>query len=343
MLGLGPLLLALLPQAPAGPVGIVWVRMEGPLEGLRVEAGGPPTRVELSLGPGEVRLAPLPVEGPPLGRPGALGPGELTLTPLPEGGAGRAWVLEWEAPLQTLPPVALDPRSPGSTPALERLSRRSRPPLAPARITASGADLALVLALALGGLALRRRPLSAVGLGLAGAALICVLPAAQRATGEVRVLEGDLGSGAWIEVRSALGRLPLETRELALPATRPEGCERSFWVELGGPGPERWWALAPGCGLSLARRVPAPGLDLERNDLGRLEPLWLRTVDGHWEARAPWEPGRPPPPVLPPGSRPPPPAWLAASLPQGRLVLVAGLARAPNAPPGERWVRVVGP
>jgi hypothetical protein len=322
--------------------GIARLRLEGPCSGAWVEAGGPSTQILADLAAGEVLHVSVPLAGPLLSRPGLAGPGALEAQAgaLPEP-AGSARIVGWDLELQSLPPVTPVPQAAAPPRAHERLARRPRPPLAPARPQASGADLALVGALLLAGLALRRRPAALLLLGGLGAALVWYLPQPASPDLEVRVIEGDLAAGAWIEVRAGLGALTIEPGEPVRPTLRPDGCEPRYEVDLREAVP-RWRVLASGCEISMARALGAVELSLDHNGLGRLDPLWTRSADGRWERRGPWAPGA----ALPAGAPEPgegPPAWLAAALPQGRGVLVGVLEGRPEMGWTRTWVRVLGP
>lgn len=341
------LLLALaasgLRSSAEGPVGVALLRLVGPTGGARVEAGGPPTEVWIGLRAGETRTLAVPLELGPLAAPGAPLPERIAVGPLPGADdGGRATLVGWEIEPHAVDAFAGEPGLGPEHRALERLARRSRPPLAPARARATGADLALLGALLCLGLALRHRPRLAVLLGSGGALLVFALPSQRPEPGEIRVLEGDLGAGVWLEVRAGLDRLALEPGEAQAARTRQGSGVLAYRVDAR-QGVARWWALAPGCELGAARRRVALDLDATRNGLGRIDPLWVRDSSGTWERRPPWEAGQPLPPSAGGPSDGAPPAWLAAALPQGREVWVGKLEPAALADPERTWVRVLGP
>ncbi len=335
------------PQSDEGPLGVALLRLEGPTEGALLEAGGPPTEVRVDLRAGEQRTLSVPLELGPLAAPGVPAPDSIVVRALPGGeDPGAVAIVGWEAAPREAAPFAGDPGPGSERRALERLARRTRPPLAPARARAGAVDLALIAALLCLGLGLRQRPVAAAILGLGGALLVFGIPSERAPTGEVWVLEGDLTAGAWLEVRAGLGSLALEPGEVQPVRAGRGTCARSYRVEARGSA-VRWWALAPGCDLGAARRLAPPELGPDRNGLGRLDPFWVRDPTGAWERRAAWEPGR----ALPIAAQgagngaatDAPPAWLAAALPQGREVWVGRLDRAPGDGAARVWVRALGP
>jgi hypothetical protein len=94
---------------------------------------------------------------------------------------------------------------------------------------------------------------------------------------------------------------------------------------------------APGAALFGLRRLDEPprlALSAARNDARALVAAWVRSADGRLEAVGPWPLGAELPPAR---AADPPPGWLRAGLPEGRGVLLARVAGAP-----ERWLRAVG-
>ena len=326
----------------SGPIGVARLRLEGPLDGAVVELGGPRTIVHVELAAGEVLHVAVPLEGALGTRPGAPSPELVRVTP---DGAGSAEVVAWEIEPVAAPAVAARPGEASVSRAEERLARRTRPPLAPGRARMAHADLAVIAAALLLGLALRRRSGAVLVVGVLGAAAVFALPTAEPEPVEVRVIEGDLsGSGAWIEVRAGLGSLRLVPGLAAAPTVDPPGCAYSYVIDLRPPASRStpaWHAVGAGCTLVLARSLDPQPLGPDQNALGRLDPLWTRTPDGLWERRGPWAIGAALPSVQ--GRNDAPPAWLAAALPQGRSIRIGRLVPDATASEPETWVRVVGP
>jgi hypothetical protein len=303
--------------APAQePLGRLELRLDGPLEQLSLSAGGGPTRVRAGLGPGETRRVSVPVR---------LAPG------------GLAGPFEASSPLDRVQPLSevLVPDSFESLP--RRLRVRGLPPLERELPTPGPARWALLLATVVLVLAARRYPWRALLVGSLGAAALW-LPLELPSDPSLILLEGDAASGRWLEVRAARDELELGAGDVTWLRTLPAGAATDLEVELGGSSPALRIS-APGARLFALREPEArPRLSLEENQALPLEQVWVRSPDGSWSCRGPWQPGAALP-MAPAGEAAELPGWLAAGLPQGVAVLVG---RADDLS-GSRWVRLVGP
>ncbi|MEW6072177.1 MAG: hypothetical protein AB1726_06205 [Planctomycetota bacterium] len=304
--------LVLLATRPAAEENRAWplaLSLRGPLEEVVLDCGEEGrTRIELVLLPGETLELVVPVPVRPPG--GAAGLARLVPPAVELRGGGAAVVQGW-----TLLSPAEDWASlpPG-------LRARPRPPVPGSALRAGAAELALVaLAFVLGWGGRRKGVLGpAAGLG-AGAAVLALTLARAPERAVVTLLEGDLGSGAWMAVRGA--RDTLEGVAGALER-RPAGGAIEFRVRVEGAA-VRTAARAPGAELFAVR----PLADPERGaagpfGLGVLDASWRRGADGRWRA----EDGEPP-------------AWLQSGLPAGVEALLG--RRGPLE--AAVWLRVAGP
>ena len=313
------------------------VELEGPLEAVDLSfPDGNGTTIALPLAAGERRTLTLPLPAP------AIAAQALPVVTVQGAGAARfaGWVgsdverlsAEW-----------------GRLPL--GLRRRPRPP-APERAHTSGPPLAALLVACagfLGALRWRRRGPLALAVGALAAAAAYALALPPPATGrELRLLEGDGSSGAWLALRVARERLELAPAAALLVETRPPLAPLRVRVEPGPQGP-RWILLAPGATIDLLDLAPLEPDLLTRagtNRLGALTQVWVREADGRWSRRGSWPAGAPLPAALAgPGE---PPGWLNPALPMGTGVLLGRRASDPaeapsGAPaPDALWVRLVG-
>ncbi len=332
-------LLALVPCGGAQESARGWRRARGSLAGpldelvLR-EPGGSSTTVSTGLGPGarvtiDVPLSATPVE---LAR-------RATIETRPPGGRCELEVIaetDWDARWLALP-AGLRART---RPAVESDVR------VPTIVEASvlGATLLAVLAL-------RRRAIAALLAGLAGAALVTVLPPPEPGAPPAAIsLEGDAASGRWLLVEARVDELELSPPGPLRLEVEPAGAALAFRVELRASEPDRWLVRAAGSRLARVDDLPTPGerFSPESNGLLDLSACWVRSSDGSWTEHGPWSRGEPLPPAI---GQAAPPGWLASGLPPGLRVMVGravpGADFTPWDPAGRAvsrscWVRYVG-
>jgi hypothetical protein len=214
---------------------------------------------------------------------------------------------------------------------------RGLPPLERAVPTPGPARWALLLAAVVLVLAARRTPWRALLVGALGAASLW-LPLELPREPSLVLLEADLDSGRWLEVRAAREELELEAGSGQWLRTLPGDATCSLRVERRGSGLART-VSAPGARIFASRELKAGlRLSLDENLLGDLDQVWTRSPDGSWTSHGSWGLGL----ELPEGARGGSaglPGWLAAGLPQGVPVLLGRQ----EGPSGARWVRLVGP
>jgi hypothetical protein len=318
-------------RSPAGE-RLRWaiIEVDGPLASVRLDAM-PAGVVELAgpLTEGEHRVLEVPVPVPSSStNTGARQPETRVV-----GGSGRARFVSWsESESATTFAGAVSwPAVPGSSGAV---------PLP---------VLLLLLAAFLVGLALRRRPTACALLALMSSGVVTLLMInAEASPPSLRLLElRAAGGGEWHVIDAARDacRASLERPfELVLqPANVP--LRVSMPMDLDARASARFEAR----GATLFVRRPfAPGphaLTRSMNRWGRLDATWVRTADGVWTARGPWELGRPlPEPIEEPLDGGLPPGHLNPALPQGVEILIGRLApqafRGPGNGPRQAWVRI---
>lgn len=293
-----------------------WVELEleGPLDSLVLDAGAAgETRVAAELLAGESRRVRLPV---PLDPPAVEGGRELALATIhlsTTPSTARARILGLAAGDED--ELASLPRT---------LLRRTRPPVGPARLVASKAEILIVLFAGLAGLARRWRWSARLGVALV-LGVIAAASALARASGptSVRVIEGDLGAGAWLEVRGAHAELELAGLERL--EVDPPGSRLSIEIDgLDHPGVVR----AKGASLYGIRREsgPGPGLEQGSNPFVRALLVWSREAGGPWRFLG-LLPPLGPPPASPPDPRVAP-GWLVGALTSSRSAWVGRLESA---------------
>ena len=307
------LLLAGAPEAsPQQRVELVEVELEGPLAELRLlldEAST--TTIALELEAGERRSLVVPFLS------GEAGPAALPHLD-PGSGAGTARVIEGAR------------SAPGEWDSLPwGLRRRPRPVVAPTPPAPGSARLFWVAAALLLVVGLRRRPAASLACGAAAAAGIWILPAPEAPESAVLVLETDRGSGRGLEVRGAIGTLPLPEVAPGWLRCTPPTAEAAI-VGIERDGELRWSFHAPGARLHFARELPSTAeTRLETLTFSR---VWVRDPGGEWRFREQWEPAA----GLDLEDPPAPPGWLVSGLPQGIAVqLGEGVDRGG----GTVWVR----
>lgn len=337
-LGMGraaPILAALLLLAGAAAAGenrawFLELRLIGPLEEVHFDCGEEgATRLIASLREGEeVRLAvPLPLRSP-------LGAAPLEQREIPTPritGAGAVQVLGWS---ERQPSAAIDRLPPG-------LRARARPALPDSRPRAGGAALALVAAAFLLALTLRRPRALAPAAALvaaAGALLLTVSAPSSRET--VRVLEGDLASGTWLEAWGARDRLEgLGDRLEVVPDGRSLLLEGELLPGVGARDP-RFVAHAVAAELH-ARRVVShsDGLAAPPAGVGSPAACWVRDAAGTRHGGGGWKWGETLSIAPGGGEKGAPPGWLEAGMPPGIEVLLGRF----GGEDASRWLRVTGP
>jgi hypothetical protein len=305
------------PQESLGRVG---VELGGPREELRLSAGGVETLLHVSVEAGERRL----LEVPFIARAGADLPApvpHLLGTPPPADAELLPATVELPAAWTALP---------------GGLRSRALPPVEQPLPVAGALRLAWLAASLLLVLALRRRPPAALFLGLVAGLGSFVLPLPHVPAIQVRVLEGDADSGRWLEVTGAEARLELPREFLGWVRRLPQVGEARLEVREEA-GRLRSTFLAPGARVYALRERELHGPT--RSDPGTtgFRRVWVRDAGGAWSAHGAW---RSPAPLPPAGDQPEaPPGWLAAGLPQGRVVLVGELVGDDD---DEGWLRLVG-
>jgi hypothetical protein len=220
------------------------------------------------------------------------------------------------------------------------LRARTRPPLGAPDVHASAAELALLPACFVLGLALRRRRAAAPAIGIAGAAIVLALGWPRDATpaSAASVLECDAQSDSALEVAASFARIDLPLADLETCVVEiPEARARVVWSQTDG---DLWTASAPDASIVVLRRVDLGGKTWtrERNGALALAEAWLRE-EGTWTARGPWDASAP----LPgPRDGAPPPGWLQAGLPQGIPILLGRIEEARGDARALRFVRLTG-
>ncbi|TDJ67865.1 MAG: hypothetical protein E2O39_14040 [Planctomycetota bacterium] len=310
--------------------------LAGPLETVELEAGRGVTRLVLDLRAGESVRIVVPVsERSPLD---LVEPRVRRVVP----GAGRAAFAGW----------VTAPQEWEELPA--GLRARVRPPVGPRAAVVGWRTLALLGGVALLVAGARRRPVAALALGLAGAALVFLFPGTEGpgAPAPIRVLEGEAETGRWLAVEAAYAQLAVEPEAVMRVETLPRDAVLDWTVRVVAAD-RTWSASAPGAAI-VSFTALGPGeraLTPARNGLGDLAEAWVRGAGGVWSARGPWPAGLalPPPESRAPGESqaPDPPGWLASGLPQGVGVLVGrlapgALAAGRTAADGPTWLRLVG-
>jgi hypothetical protein len=323
-------LLLLVSVAGAGEnrAWMVDLRLSGPLEMVSFdcgEEGGCDLVVSLREGEEIALSLPLPLRSP-------LGSDGLRNIPIPEArirGAGRVEILGWS---EAQPSDRIERLPPG-------LIARLHPAVPGPVRHASGAGLALLAAAFVLGLAWRRTRWRGPAVGVLVAGAVLWLTVTQHfAPVTVRVLEGDLATGAWLEARSARESLGEIGDRLEVV---PEGRSVVFDLHLPpGAAGRSLRVVARSAGAELhSRRAVAhfDGLEASPGGAGPLEISWIRDSAGSWRGRGGWRWGEPAP-----GDRGPfpgdPPGWLEAGLPVGTGVLIGRFAGEET--PG--WLRVTG-
>ena len=206
------------------------------------------------------------------------------------------------------------------------LLARPRPPLGAPDVRASPAELALLPACFVLGLALRRRRGASAAVGVLGAAVVLALgwPRAAATPSTATVLECAAESDAALEVAASFGRVevPLSDFETCVVEI-PDARTRVVWSEIET---DEWSASAAGASIVRLRPFDLGGKrwTRERNAAFPLAETWVRE-EGTWTARGPWPAGGS---IPEPRAGPPPPGWLQAGLPQGIPILLGRVADA---------------
>ncbi len=334
------------PVALAVEMVPVTLQLEGPLVSGRLRVGeAPPLELELDLGPGAERRVRAWIPAPADRAPGAVTPRVEELRP--PGAAGRVRV-------EVLPAWTPDPR----------LVERQGPPAPdPARRAPSSAGLlgawaGLLVTLGCRSLFLKLGRWGVVACALWACALLggsrwwervptqgSVLealgfPAAPEP--RVRILEGELETGAWLQVdrgRRGLVLDDLGSASASLHVT-DAGLRRCRLISRSA-GEQLMLDLVEGGRWELLRAVH-PGLRVLRPELngwGPVEKAWIRAAETGWEALGSWElgagrrtpaqgpePGGRAPAPGPRGSVEPPPPWASSGAVGGPWVVVARLS-----------------
>lgn len=294
---------AVLAQSPR-ELGWIDLELAGPLTSVRLSSGDGETTARVALEAGERRTLAVPFLA----------------------GAGRDLggprVDEVRAPAGVTPGVARllegTRRDPSPWEGLPfGLRRRPAPTVAPVVATPGAARLLCVVVALLLVVGARRRPVWALACGAVAAGSIWLLPAPERESATVRVLEGDLASAVGLEVRGGIETLELPWTAPGWVRCTPQGSAVTILGEER-EGVVRWSVLAPGARPYLVRRIEAPESRLEGFAFPR---FWVRDPDGGWRFRSGWAPrdglgfeGA--------ADAPPPPGWLCSALPQGILVQI---------------------
>lgn len=218
------------------------------------------------------------------------------------------------------------------------LRARARPAILGASVATSRATPFLLLAWLVIVLALRRRPaLAILAASILSAALRIVVTAPDAgASSNVRVVDADVESDAWLQVDAALGSIvvPAEIEAFQLDV-EPPGAPIVWHVALGQGAELR--AESRGARLFLATVLEVAPARVTRaaNHHAALDDSWLR-VEGAWTHVGRWDQDAPLPSAAGEGA---PPGWLAAGLPQGVTILI-GAVHAPGRRPS--WIRLSG-
>ena len=314
-------MLSLEVAAVQDPVGIVEVELVGPCPNTTLSAGFESTRLDLHLKAGETRR----FEAPYLSRVRLGGDGATPRL--------RAAILSRG--------TRLSPESGESPPDWEQLplalQSRSLPTLKVTRPVVGSTRLIWMAAALLLVLALRRRPWAAAAVGAGAAALVFWLPEPVVEGHSVRVLEGDVESGRWLEVRGARDSLALPDPAVGWLRHLPQNRELEL-VAVESDSELGWTASARGARVYHLRELPGLRAPTRAESGGhRFEEAWLREATGTWQALGPWAPGAPLPQSIPSAGAPP--GWLVAGLPQGVPILVGHLA---DGLERDAWMRLVG-
>lgn len=293
------------------------IELFGPLEALRCEVPGRgATRVEAGLVAGETRTIVVPIAA-------TQRDGDLAVVEAPEAAGSARWTAwprertseaarRWDAL-----PGGLRTR-PWPVPPREEGGRRV--PL-----------VALLLALAWipAALSLRRRPL-ALALGAAALAAAAMVAGSRGApVRELRLIEIDGGTGISVVVEIGRDRIEVPREPPLYFATVPQHAPVEGELDLrGGP-----WRLEARGTTFLRWAEPGPEERerlIQRLGSARFEASWTRSPDGQWTVEG-----------APAGS-PDPPGWLNPALPLGVKARIGRLARDPEHPGRETWIRAIG-
>jgi len=315
-----------------------------------VEVQGPVRDLVLALGSaGEARLEGGLLEGErlhlsvplPLGNSHVSVTPELRWTPGDPteeevGRRGRARFLGWRADLAC---EAIERLPPG-------LRSRSRPPISAPEVRVPLASLALLPALFVLGLGLRRRRAASILLSGVGSIAVLALgwPRAAREPTRVTILESDAQAAAGLALSATWERASISASDLELTCLEASKQDaRIVWTGgISGSASGRWSVLARGSALYLLRPLD-PGTAVFSADVNRrlaLIETWVRE-EGSWTSRGPWTLGEPLPAPADRGRESAPPGWLVAGLPQGIPVLL-GRAAASEGPGETVWIRQTG-
>ena len=318
--------------------------LRGPLESFELDAGrAGSTTVELELGAGEtleVELAVPVLTEPRSGFPAPV----VSEGALPDGAQVR--FEGWDGPraIRMRDAWRRVPRG---------LTARTRPPVAAQRPESRGFELALLAAAGLLGLGLRRRPVPALCVGLAAAAILLARGEPSAPGSTLAVHEGEVGAD-WIVVVGSWGSASLDEEQRDVPLLRvetsPPDAALRLRIDLSRGGAvtsvtgdtavfvvrqlpvidsSRWVAghlLRPGQSVSGQSRAMSSSAELhegatheEREFEHQLDEEALRAnVLGAWFRSAQgtwstWSGGE---------LQGAPPGWLASGLPQGVGVLL---------------------
>lgn len=319
------------------------VVLEGPLESCTATlVGGGRTHLRLSLSTGERVQLELPMD------PGPLLPGDAVPADAPTfevQGAGSVSFAGWSS--------ALDKRW-RALPST--LRNRSRPPRAGDRVRPHPGLMPLLLAGALLGWTMRRKPVRSLIFGvLAGAGLWGLPPRVE--AGGAAILEGDTEASIWIEVEGRRGGLTVQPGQL-LRLERGSGEPLAWRVEGERAGSLMWSVEGQANLLLFTERADLGALSSERNDCLDLSEFWIRGSGlQKWWSGGPWPRfksmhelglsnlGEGGPEERTSTGIGAPPGWLVSGLPMGRGILLGraepNLGRAERASAGT-WLRLTG-
>jgi hypothetical protein len=309
------------PGSAQDPVGVVELELTGPVETIGIDAGFERTDLSLGLLSGETRR----LWSPFLSR-ARMGSGEPTPRITDPDEARRARVV---------PGTVVRPIEWAELPV--SLKSRGLPALRTVRPEVGALRFAWILAAALLVLGLRRRPAMAALLGVAAGLAVTWIPAAPVEQPVVRVLEGDLRSGRWLQVRGSRERLQLGEPSAGWVRHLPQAADLHLELRESASG-VTWSICSPKSRIYFMEEVSIPSTPGLQGPGGHaFGEVWLREPGAAWSPRGPWAGEERLPDEL--EGAPGPPGWLVAGLPQGVPILAGRL----TAEAGEEtWLRLVG-